>query len=287
MRSSVRRSSGGDRGVELRTRERFVHADHIAGGGGTDQAGARLHLQRTRQHDQDRRLAALGHRLLARGDRDRPRDRRQPPQLRRRRVREQRARLAAAARDRSARRSSSTVLQVRRQRAMDQRVAGRRGRATRSACGRCPSASSTFSDSSARNSSADSDSVIDRLGRAMTDARIGAPSSSSSTPSAAGARTSCLPSGPATVTRPSSRNCIERDRRAAFVERAARFVAHLPPEPRQPEQLVDVREVEQRHPPQAIGELDRRQRLLPQLLAALAPVTRFAASAHDAASNTS
>ena len=30
-----------------------------------------------------------------------------------------------------------------------------------------------------------------------------------------------------------------------------------------------MREIEQRHPAQAIGELDRRQRLLPQLLAAL------------------
>ena len=54
---------------------------------------------------------------------------------------------------------------------------------------------------------------------------------------------------------------------AAFVERAALLVAHLPAEPRQAEQLIDVREIEQRHPAQAIGELDRRQRLLPELLA--------------------
>ena len=75
------------------------------------------------------------------------------------------------------------------------------------------------------------------------------------------------PIAPRDVTRPSSRNWIEVDQLAALVERAALFVAHLPAEPRQAEQLVDVREIEQRHPAQAIGQLHRRQRLLPQLLA--------------------
>jgi len=68
-----------------------------------------------------------------------------------------------------------------------------------------PSASSTFSDNSARNSSAVSESVIDRV-VAMIDDAMGDPSRSSSNPSAAGAAIASWPCGPLIVTWPSSRN---------------------------------------------------------------------------------
>jgi len=52
-------------------------------------------------------------------------------------------------------------------------------------------------------------------------------------------------------------------------DEAVFFVAHLPAETGQPEQLVDMREIEERDFPQPVGELDRRQRLLPELSAPL------------------
>ena len=131
-----------------------------------------------------------------------------------------------------------------------------------------PSASSTFSDRSARNSSAVSDSVIDRSAAVIVDA-IGAPSSSSSKPSAAGAATSIVPVGSRHADAAVEQELDRRGQLAALVDRASLLVTHLAAEARQPEQLVDVREIEERDLAQAIGELDRRQRLLPELLAAL------------------
>ena len=178
---------GRDRRVELRAGERFVHADHIAGGGRADHAGARLDLQRTGQHDQDRGFAAARHGFLAGRDRHRPGNRREPPQLRGRGVREQRARLQ----QQHAIDGAQVVLDLCPSvpaRACRESACGRSPRSCDSIIMRkMPSASSTFSDSSARKSSADSDSVIDGSA-AVTAPRIGAPSSSSSTPSAAGAR---------------------------------------------------------------------------------------------------
>ena len=143
-----------------------------------------LDLQRSRQHDQDRRLAALGQRL---GVRRRPSLRARSP-------------TAATTAPRSRARAAGSTAAAARDRpaASAPRPSGPAAGCRESACGRSarscvaisirkmPSASSTFSDSSARNSSAVSDSVIDRSAAVIV-AAIGAPSSSSSKPSAAGA----------------------------------------------------------------------------------------------------
>ena len=88
-----------------------------------------------------------------------------------------------------------------------------------------------------------------------------------------------------TVTRPSSRNCSDSGRRPL---RTARGPSRGGPVGRagHAEELVHLREVEQRHPPQSIGELHRRQRLEPERPPLLGATSARAASAHEAASKT-
>ena len=105
--------------------------------GGAGGVGA-LDLQRSRQHDQDRRFAALRQRLRAGGDGRLSRAiGGQPPQLRGGGVREQRARLQQQhAIDRPQVRACPSMSGGKL--AVNQRVAGRQIVRSRSACGRCP-----------------------------------------------------------------------------------------------------------------------------------------------------
>ena len=149
-----------------------------------------------------------------------------------------------------------------------------------------PSASSTFSASSARNSSVVSDSVI-AGSSAVAVRRIGCPSSTSSKPSAAGAVSSSRTPRPRCIaTRPSSRNCSESAGWPSLVRACG------PPRgaPGGPGWRRGTARRPRRSRTAACGAGDRRARP-----PAAAPATaacrrsagmRFAASAHDAASNT-
>ena len=125
-----------------------------------------------------------------------------------------------------------------------------------------PSASSTFSDSRARKSSADIDSVI--AGSAATTDGAHRRAFEELLDAERRRRADVL-----LPIRAGDRDlAIEQElhgvnRRAAFIQRAARLVTNLPAQPRQPEQLVDVREIKQRDVAEAIGELHCRQRFLP------------------------
>ncbi len=156
--------------------------------------------------------------------------------------------LACSSSTRSiARRSSCDLVpQLRRERAVDQRLARCRGRGIRSSCGRFLPRARRFPTAGRGNRRPTCDSVI-AGSAATTDARIGAPSRSSSTPSAAGARTSCFPSGAGDGDVAVEQELHGVNRSAAFIQRAARLVTNLPAQPRQPEQFVDVREIKQRH----------------------------------------
>ena len=130
-----------------------------------------------------------------------------------------------------------------------------------------PCAISTFSDSSDRNSSVVSDRQI-AGSAARTVARTGLPSSTFSKPSTAGASIVARQLG--VDGHASVEQELQRLRRTAlFVEHAPRLVADLAAEAGDPEELVDRHEVEDLHPPQTIGELDRRERFEPQRAPAL------------------
>ena len=110
---------------------------------------------------------------------------------------------------------------------------------------------------------------------AFTVAFCGTPSNTSSKPNDAGpAICSAAPAVPCSstgtrVTSPSSRNCSSDGAAARLVDRASRLVPHLTSGAGDAEQLVDRRDLEQRQPREPIGELHRRQRLEPALLALL------------------
>ena len=127
----------GDRRADRRAGERFIHADHVARGRRWPPASALFDLQRSRQHDQDRRLAALRQRL---------------PCRRRRRfgraIAESRHNCAAVACASSGLDCSSSTRSTGRRSARRSFMSGgrlpwisvcaaSRDRASRSACGRC------------------------------------------------------------------------------------------------------------------------------------------------------